>query len=214
MKGFDYSREIKNSKTYDRLFFIGEAYAKRAYKINYIGLENVPKEGGFILAANHVKSTDPVLLSIPIKGRQLHFMGKKELFENPVAKWMLTKLNGFPIVRGGADCEAMKYAVRVVKEGNILGIFPEGTRSKDYKPARAKSGVALIAKEAKADVLPVSIYTRDDMKHGTRLTIRYGKLIPYEELGLSEDPSRQEIRDCAAYIMKKIVDLWSEGHCE
>ena len=137
-------------------------------------------------------------------------MGKKELFENPVVKYFLSKLNGFPIVRGGADKEALDYAINVAKEGKILGIFPEGTRSKDYKPARAKSGVALIAKEAKADVLPVSIYNCDNMKRGTKLTIRFGEVIPYEKLGLT----REEIKECAKFIMSEIVKLWEMGHCE
>ncbi len=96
----------------------------------------------------------------------------------------------------------------------MLGIFPEGTRSKDYKPARAKSGVAVIAKEAKADILPVAIYTSDDMKKHTKLTIRFGEVIPYESLGISDDSSRDEIRGCAQNIMDEIKKVWEMGHCE
>lgn len=213
MKGFDYS-VIAESKTYDKLRPIGKTVEKMLYKIEYVGVENIPADGGFILASNHMHALDPVFIGCGIENRQLHFMGKKELFENPIAKYFLTKLNGFPIVRGGADSEALDYAIRVVKEGHILGIFPEGTRSKTYKPARAKNGVALIAKEAKADVLPVSIYTSDDMKKHTKLTVRFGEVIPYEKLGLSEECSREEIRTCAQNIMAEIVKLWEMGHCE
>ncbi len=213
MKGFDYS-DIKDSKTYTKLVPVGKAVSKLLYKIEYVGLENIPKEGGFILASNHVDALDPLFIGVAVEDRQLHFMGKKELFENPISKWALSKLNGFPIVRGSADSEALEYAIRIPKEGHILGIFPEGTRSKNYKPARAKSGVALIAKEAKADVLPVSIYTADEMKKGTKLTIRFGEVIPYEKLGLSDDASREEIKSCAKLIMDEIVKLWEMGHCE
>lgn len=213
MKGFDYS-EIKDSKTYDKLRPVGKAVAKLLYKIEYVGLENVPEDGGFILASNHMDALDPVFIAIGLENRQLHFMGKKELFENPVSKWALSKLNGFPIVRGGADTEALEYAIRIPKEGHILGIFPEGTRSKTFKPARAKSGVAMIAKEAKTDVLPVSIYTSDNMKKGTKLTIRFGEIIPYEKLGFTEDGSREELKTCAKYIMDEIIKLWEMGHCE
>ena len=75
------------------------------------------------------------LLSVAVYNhyKRIRFMGKKELFENPVVKFFLSKLNGFPIVRGGADSEALNYAIRIVKEGYVLGMFPEGTRSKDYK---------------------------------------------------------------------------------
>ncbi|MBQ8015093.1 MAG: 1-acyl-sn-glycerol-3-phosphate acyltransferase [Clostridia bacterium] len=213
MKGFDYST-IKESKIYDKLRPVGKTIVKMLYKVEYVGLENIPKEGGVILASNHVDALDPVFIGIAIEDRQLHFMGKKELFENPVTKWALSKLNGFPIVRGGADTEALDYAIRIPKEGHILGIFPEGTRSKTFKPARAKSGVGLIAKEAKANILPVSIYTSDDMKKGTKLTIRFGEVIPYEKLGLSEEASREEIKNCAKFIMEEITKLWEMGHCE
>lgn len=213
MKGFDYST-IKESKIYDKLRPVGKTIVKMLYKVEYVGLENIPKEGGVILASNHVDALDPVFIGIAIEDRQLHFMGKKELFENPVTKWALSKLNGFPIVRGGADTEALDYAIRIPKEGHILGIFPEGTRSKTFKPARAKSGIGLIAKEAKANILPVSIYTSDDMKKGTKLTIRFGEVIPYEKLGLSEEASREEIKNCAKFIMEEITKLWEMGHCE
>lgn len=214
MKGFDYSVEIKDSKTYDKLKPLGASIINKLYKIEYIGVENIPAEGGFIIASNHMHALDPVFIGLGIDNRQLHFMGKKELFENPIAKCFLTKLNGFPIVRGGADSEALDYAIRVVKEGHILGIFPEGTRSRDYKPARAKKGVALIAKEAKADILPVSIYTSDDMKKHTKLTIRFGEVIPYENLGFTDDGSKEQLRNCANAVMDKIKNLWRMGHCK
>lgn len=213
MKGFDYST-VADSKTYEKLRPLGTSVVNKLYKIEYVGLENVPKEGGFILAANHMHALDPVFIGLGIQDRQLHFMGKKELFENPIAKHFLTKLNGFPIVRGSADSEALNYAIKVAKEGHILGIFPEGTRSKDYKPARAKSGVGLIAKEAKVGILPVSIYNRDEMKKGTRITIRFGEIIPYEKLGFTQDGPREEVKNCAKYVMSEIVKLWGMGHCE
>lgn len=213
MKGFDYSK-ITEGALYDNMRPVGIALEKMLYKIEYVGTENIPESGGFILASNHVNALDPVFIALGMKKRQLHFMGKKELFENPIIKFFLSKLNGFPIVRGGADSEALNYAIRIVKEGYVLGIFPEGTRSKDFKPARAKSGVAVIAKEAKADILPVSIYTSDDMKKHTKLTIRFGEVIPYEKLGLCDESSREDIRACAQNVMAEISWLWEMGHCE
>ena len=214
MKGFDYSKVKEEEKLYDQLRPLGNSIVNALYKVEYIGVENIPAEGGFILASNHVKALDPVFIALGVKDRQIHFMGKKELFEKPIVRSILKKANGFPIVRGGKDTEALDYAIRVVKEGRILGMFPEGTRSKDYKPARAKSGIGLIAKEAKADILPVSIYNRDNMKKGTKLTIRFGEVIPYEKLGFTEEGSREEIKACASFIMSEIVKLWGKGHCE
>ena len=214
MKGFDYSVEIKDTKTYEKLRPVGKSLISKLYKVEYVGVENIPENGGFILASNQIDALDPVFIGLGMEKRQLHFMGKKELFENPIVKKFLTKLNGFPIVRGSADSDALNYAIRVVKEGNILGIFPEGTRSKDYKPARAKSGVAMIAHEAKAPVLPVSVYNSDEMKKKSKITVRFGELIPYENLGMSEEATREETKACAKMIMSEIVKLWEMGHCE
>lgn len=214
MKKFDYSKVKEEEKLYDQLRPLGVAIVNRMFKIDYVGVENIPEDGGFILAANHIQALDPLIIALGITKRQLYFMGKKELFDKPIIGSILKKANGFPIVRGGADKDALSYAARVVTEGHILGIFPEGTRSKDYKPARAKSGIGLIAKNAKANVLPVSIYNCDDMKKGSRLTIRFGKLIPYENLGFTEEGSKEEMKECAKYVMSEIVKLWEMGHCE
>lgn len=214
MKGFDYSKVKEEEALYDNLRPLGMKIINCLYDVQYIGKENIPQEGGYIIASNHVKALDPVYIALGVENRQIHFMGKKELFEIPVVKSLLKKANGFPVVRGGADKEALDYAERVVKEGHILGIFPEGTRSKDYKPARAKSGIGVIAKEAKADILPVSIYNCDNMKKGTKLTIRFGEIIPYEKLGFTEEGSREEVRACAKFVMSEIVKLWGKGHCE
>ncbi len=213
MKGFDYSK-ITEKKGYDRVRPIGKLVCDSQYKIEYAGTENIPENGGFILASNHMCAIDPIMIAMGVKKRQLHFMGKKELFENPIVKKILTYVNGFPIVRGGADSEALKYAIRIVKEGYILAIFPEGTRSKDHKPGKAKSGVAVIAKEAKSDILPVSIYSSDNMEKHTKLTIRFGEVIPYEKLGLNDESSREDVKNAAKFVMDEITKLWEMGHCE
>ncbi len=213
MKGFDYSK-LTEKKGYDRVRPIGKLVCGSQYKIEYVGKENIPENGGFILAANHMCAIDPIMIAMGVENRQIHFMGKKELFENPFVKSVLAYVNGFPIVRGGADAEALKYAIRIVNEGYILGMFPEGTRSKDHKPGRAKSGVALIAKETKANILPVSIYSSEDMKKHTKLTIRFGEVIPYEKLNISEEGTREEIKAAAKFVMEEITKLWEMGHCE
>lgn len=213
MKGFDYST-ISESKMYDHLRSFGKVVCKTQHDVKYVGVENIPEEGGFIIAANHINALDPVYIALAVENRQIHYMGKKELFTKPVIRWFLKKFNGFPVVRGGADSEALNYAVRLVKEGYVFGIFPEGTRSKDFKPAKAKSGIARIAAAAHADILPVSIYNSDNMKKHSKLTVRYGEIIPFEELHINEESDRAEFKAAADYIMDKITKLWGEGHCE
>ena len=214
MKGFDYSKVKEEEELYDKLRPLGHKIINKCYKVNYIGTENIPEEGGFIIASNHLRALDPLYIALGVEKRQIYFMGKQELFRKPIIGTLFKKANGFPVVRGRGDKEAVEYAIRVVQEGHILGIFPEGTRSKDLKPSRAKSGIGLIAREAKANILPVSIYNRDEMKKGSRLTIRFGEVIPYEELGFTEAGSREEVKNCAKIVMDKIVKLWGMGHCE
>ena len=95
-----------------------------------------------------------------------------------------------------------------------MGIFPEGTRSKDLKPHKAKAGIALIARQTKADILPCSIYC--DKKGGLfrKVTVRYGELIKYEELNLNEESSTRELREATDMIMGRIVELWEKKHCD
>lgn len=209
---FDFNN-VKEYKLYQRLRWVAKLYCLK-FKITYVGLENIPKDGRLIIACNHQSSNDPIVLGRGVK-RTIHFMAKEELFENEALGIFIKHLNAFPIRRGQGDTTAVEYAENVVKKGYILGVFPEGTRSKDFKPARGKSGAALIAKVTGADVLPVSIYTSDEYKKGTRLTVRFGKVIKNEEFGFTDEPhNTKELKDATKRIMGEITALWEEGHCE
>ena len=213
-KNYDFSKPIKEGRTYWILAPLGRFINFLRFKIRYHGQKNVPQEGGYIIASNHIHLIDPMIIAMGIGKRQMHFMGKKELWDNPITRWAFTKVNGFPIARGGADSAAFRHAVDVVKTGHILGIFPEGTRARDGKIGSPKRGVAAIAAEAKCGVLPVSVYNNEGLKRRSKYTVRYGEFIPYEQLGLSENATREEQIACAAMIMKKITAMWEEGHCE
>ncbi len=209
---FDFSK-VKEYKLYQALRWVAVLFCLR-YKVTYIGRENIPQDGGFIIACNHQSGVDPIILGRGVK-RTIHFMAKEELFENEALGIFIKHLNAFPVRRGQGDTTAVEFAEDIVRNGYVLGIFPEGTRSKDFKPARGKSGTALIAKMTGADVLPVSIYTSDRYKKGTRLTVRFGKLIKNEEFAFTEEPhSAKELKDATKRIMGDITSLWEEGHCE
>ena len=215
IKEFDFTKEVKEGKTYDRLRGLGSLVAGSKFKIKYVGTENIPDEGGFILASNHVNLIDPLTIGLGIKNRQLHFMAKKELWNHLIVAWAFTTVNGFPIARGAADTDAFKFAMQIPQKGYILAMFPEGTRSKDGKPGKPKRGVARLAAGAKCGVLPVSIYNDEGLKRHSKVTVRFGKLIPYEELGFTSDkPSREEETEVTDKIFDAIKALWEEGHCE
>lgn len=185
---------------------------KTKYKINYIGADNLPEGGGFILAANHITALDPVVVSVGCD-KTMHFMAKDELFKNKLIGWAMSQLNAFPVDRTKFDEDAINYAITLVKNGGILGIFPEGTRSPDYTPQKGKGGVCYIAKMCKCDVVPVSIYTCDEAKTGTRLTVRYGKPIKHEDLKFDPNSNKmKDLRHATNLIMEKITELWSMKH--
>lgn len=184
------------------------------FKIRSFGEENIPKQGAFILAANHIYAFDPLMI-ISHCPRTLHFMAKEELFKNPVFGAFLKSMNAFPVKRQKSDKRALEYAKRIISLGWVLGIFPEGSRSKDALPKTAKNGVSYIAAKTGADVLPVSIYkTPGDTRRRPHITIRFGKLIKNSELAFSKEYSSQNLKLASESIMEKIVELWSMKHGE
>jgi len=210
MKDFDFST-VRQYKLAAIMKPFLKVLSRSLMKITYVGRENIPKDGGFILASNHISAPDPVYLYVSLD-KPVHFMNKQEHFRKPVQKWIYTHFNSFPINRGHADKSSLEYSIKVIEKGNILGIFPEGTRSKDFTPQQARPGIALLVRETKADVLPVSIYSDEKAKFFTKLTIRFGKPIPYESLGFSEGGKSDELRVASKMIMDEIVKLWEEGH--
>lgn len=210
--GFDYS-VVRDRKFYDFIVYPGRLVAKIWFKLNCVGLENVPKDGAFILSCNHIHFVDPGLL-IAKCPRKIHFMGKNEAFQKKPFAWLLTHLNTFPVSRSRSDKAAVDYAVKLIETNHVIGIFPEGTRSKDLKPKEPKAGVALIAKQTHADVLPASLYCERKKGFRRKVTMRFGELIKYEELGITEDGSTRELREAASLIMDRTVKLWEEGHCK
>ena len=209
---FDYS-VVKDRKYYDIVKGPCKFLLKLGLRIKCEGVENIPKEGAFILASNHIHFVDPAVLLANFP-RPIHFMAKVEAFKYKITAWLLTQLNTFPVSRGRSDKASIDYAVKLIENGCVMGIFPEGTRSKDLKPHKAKAGVALIARQTKADILPCSIYCEKKGGLFRKVTVRYGELIKYEELGLTEESSTKELRAAADKIMEEIVDLWEEKHCD
>lgn len=208
---FHYNPDKKNP-FYRILRPFTKALCKFLFRVKVVGLENIPQSGGFILASNHLNALDPVLI-IHACPRELHFMGKSSLFHKAFPRFFLTIFNGFPIRREGLDSKAIHYAEELLKRDHCLGIFPEGTRSKNLRPAKAKGGVAMIAKDTHSDVLPVSIYFDSKAHFRSKVTIRFGELIAYESLGLvDEERNTQQLRDAAAAIMERIVALWERKH--
>lgn len=156
------------------------------YRLEARGVENLPREGGYVLAANHTSSFDPWPLGLPLfPHRQLRFMGKSELF-NPVLKPLLVGGGAFPVRRGQQDFEAIETAVRLCKEGEVVAMFPEGTRRekglrKKFE-SRPRTGAARIALGAQVPLVPAAIKGTDTLARIAKLKVAYGPPVPIDDL--------------------------------
>jgi 1-acyl-sn-glycerol-3-phosphate acyltransferase len=156
------------------------------FRLRVDGVENVPREGGFVLAANHTSNFDPWPLGIPLWPRRfLRFMAKSELYWWPLGA-LITAAGGFPVRRGERDIEAIDRAVELARGGNVIAMFPEGTRRakglRKKHQARAHTGAARIALEAGVPLVPAAILGTDRLARLGPLRVRYGPAVPLDDL--------------------------------
>jgi len=157
------------------------------YRFDIHGLEHFPKTGGILVCTNHIDALDPPVVGITAP-RPVHFMAKAELFNAPVLKPLLPKLNAFPVKRGLSDREALRTAIALLKGGEVMGLFPEGTRSKNGDLGKGYSGAGFFALKGEADVVPCAII--GPYKAFKRLKVVYGEPIqmqPYRDRKASAD---------------------------
>ena len=154
------------------------------YRLSAQGKEHVPREGGFVLGANHASNFDPWPLGLPLwPHRFLRFMAKSELYWFPLTL-ILNGGGAFPVRRGESDDEAIATAVALARDGHAVAIFPQGTRqkkglSKRFE-ARPRTGAARIALDAGVPVVPAAIKGTDRLSRIARLRVAYGRPLPPE----------------------------------
>lgn len=175
------------------------------FHITLVGKENIPAEkGGFIIASNHVSNNDPPVIGIMFRGKY-SFMAKEELFKNKLFAWLIRRLGAFPVKRGAGDGSAIQNALKSLENGRIFVIFPEGTRSKDGELGRAKSGVTLIAAQAKVPVVPVFIkYGRKKFRRN--IVVSVGEKISAERFNVDISDKRM-LKEVSGAIMGEIAKL-------
>ena len=178
------------------------------YRLRARGLEHIP-EGGFVLAANHTSNFDPWPLGIPfLPRRQLRFMAKAELF-NPVLTPILRAGGAFKVRRGEGDLEAMRTAAQLAREGEIVVMFPEGTRQKKGLrkkfEARPHTGAARIALSAGVPLVPAAIGGTDRLSRLGPLRVAYGE--PVDLSDLHELETKRAATIATERLMNKIEEL-------
>jgi 1-acyl-sn-glycerol-3-phosphate acyltransferase len=179
------------------------------YRLRVQGRENLPAEGGFVLACNHVSSFDPWALGMPLwPGRYLRFMAKSELYWFPLSL-VLRNAGAFPVRRGQRDTAAIETAVGLARGGHVIAMFPEGTRRTKglvkRHEARPRSGAARIALEAGVPLVPAAVKGTDKLTRLGALRVAYGKPVGIDDLRDRElsDAARQ----ATVRLMSRIAEL-------
>ena len=184
------------------------------YRTRTIGIENLPTSGGYILAGNHVSYLDPALLWC-VAPRPTHFIARDDLFRLPFVGWVISRVWAFPITRSSADREAIQRATDLLRGGEPVGIFPEGTRLRpgagdENALGEAHSGVSFIAMRADVPVVPVGISgTEKALPRGAKLprfprvTIRFGD--PVRPSDFPEGGRKERTEAMTREIMRRIA---------
>ena len=168
-------------------------YVRLFWGLKIVGLENIPRTGGLVIAANHISSADPPVLGICIP-RIVSYLAKKELFENLGMRLFITGLHAFPIDRSRADMGAIKEALRRIKAGGAVGVFIQGTRNAG--DAEAMDGASFMAQRAQVPILPAAI-----RRQGKSYTIIFGEVIT------AKDKSKESMKLLTDETMESIQQL-------
>ncbi|HEU4920570.1 MAG TPA: lysophospholipid acyltransferase family protein [Candidatus Limnocylindrales bacterium] len=184
-------------------------------------IAEIPRAGPVILASNHVSNADPVIVGAwltPALGRRIHWLGKREMFDWPIVGWMARNGGVVPVDRAAADAEAFRMARRVLDDGHVLMVFPEGTRSADGTLQKPKDGLAMLALRTGATIVPIGVSDSDRVwprgqklpRPGGRITMRVGR--PFRLLDeLPPDLDRKAAKPAATdIIMRRIAELLPE----
>ncbi|PLT28318.1 lysophospholipid acyltransferase family protein [Peribacillus deserti] len=173
------------------------------YRVEIIGRENFPEDGGVLICSNHIDNLDPPVVGMTAP-RPVHFMAKEELFNAPLLKSILPNVNAFPVKRGMSDREALRKGLSLLKEEKVVGLFPEGTRSKTGELGKGLAGAGFFALRSKAHIVPCAII--GPYKPFKKLRVVYGE--PIDFISLRE--SRVSADEATEVIMESIKQLISQ----
>lgn len=176
-----------------------------------IGKENIPQQGPLVLIGNHVSYWDPVVLACSVN-RVVHFMAKEELFRVPVFRQIIRGLHAFPIKRGKPDKNALRYSAEILTKGEVLALFPEGTRSKTGELLPFYPGAALFALRAKAPVVPIIMLgnrTTFPLTIRGKIEVRIGQPMYFHDL-IEQKFGGEEIEKATIVIREEMLRLLKE----
>jgi 1-acyl-sn-glycerol-3-phosphate acyltransferase len=191
------------SRAYHLIGFLTVGPLRRLFRFRSKGEENLPANGGYVLSANHMSNLDPWPLAIPLyPERQVRFMAKAEIYKGPL-KWVLDGAGAFPVHRGLGDEAALNRAIELARSGEVVAIFPEGTRrnkgSKKRRP-RPRTGAARAALRAEVPLVPAAIGGTESLMKLGPLRVAYGAPIELDDL------KDMELREAAKIATERLMD--------
>ncbi|MDP4120795.1 MAG: lysophospholipid acyltransferase family protein [Bacillota bacterium] len=199
----------KNSWLYRVARILMPPLAKLMYRYQLYNSNNIPLEGRFVIASNHVSNFDPILVSIGQK-RQIYYMAKVELFKIPIVRSVVKALGAFSVTRGANDQTALNSATELLNNDHVLGVFLEGHRSKTGEFLKPHSGAVMLAYQTNSPIVPVCITPKNNISKVFRKTkIIYGDPITPAELGILTGAPK-EFREASRKIMSIILQMRKE----
>jgi 1-acyl-sn-glycerol-3-phosphate acyltransferase len=199
---------------YGAIRVLTRAIMRFKFDLRSLGTEKMPAGGGVIIASNHASFLDPPLIGASMRRRLVRFMARDTLFENKFLGWFYHRLGVVPLSRERGDVAAIKTAIRLLKEGQCVALFPEGTRTLDGHLQNAKGGIGFLISKAGVPVLPCYIDGSYEAwpKGGKKIksvpiTITYGDPIQPAELLLSNDRGKVDFDAIGRLVMERIAGL-------
>lgn len=176
------------------------------FRVEKNGEENIKEKGAYLICANHRSNWDAPILVSNLK-RKVYVMAKAELFKNKFIKWFGRKCCVFPVKRGMRDIESIKYSLNLLKDGEILVIFPEGTRNGMEKNGKAQNGVAYMTIRTGVPVIPVGI--QGEMKPLKKVKLNIGEPLDFSQYKTNK-PEKEILDKVSKEIMDNIIMLTNE----
>lgn len=180
---------------------------KTILPVKFHNRERLAQDPPYIVIANHSSMLDPVIIGVGVIGHQVRFIGKKELTKNKLAAWLFKQLRMIPVDRHNSDMEAMRTSMRALKSGEVLGIFPEGTRHHEGLMVQQEAGAAMIALRSGVPLIPV--YISRALCPFRRVECVVGEPIPMDDLR-EKGINKETCQELMVRITAKYAEMAAE----